>query len=543
MANRFLGLDSINVLKDYIDNKIVTNNTDVRFVTLHAYTYAEDGIIPPVPSRGSIDPNGGNIEWPVGGDDYRGVWGSLSNITSNIGNNSELEAALAKGSIWLSAGTAQGGNNFTDWSTPIKISGQNGVSVRFKYTDLPTENLTNEQLDKLSNVPLSLSGDRPKVYIWTKYGDDTWKGPTLWATWAKNGSYVVYRYCVTAEKVQPALPETDNAPQWHKSANMDLSNEYPYMWMTYKIVPTDKTESDVEWTNEPILFGHYAVDGQPGKDGVNGITPDYSVTLYKSTSSIDTPAVLAWPEDVESPTFQSILDINSEWSDVPEYLSDEVCWYIVLNINGLNNTVKNYSTIKRYSPLDGEQLKTSYVQYKYYWSDSQELPAELTDADWKYYPYSNNDTDGSLWMITTVNTVDTNSGDITENSKSDAVKITGPRGLNGTNGADGNRRNSVKYADVSDNIDIASFIRNNVYVSNSSEPVSYYINISTDEDGATGKFANIGTADITIVSDIPFVGSCIETNELILNPQDTVELIYKTINNEKKLLVIGKALQ
>ena len=44
MANKFLGLDSINVLKQYIDESIVNINNRSRILTIQAYSYHKNSV-------------------------------------------------------------------------------------------------------------------------------------------------------------------------------------------------------------------------------------------------------------------------------------------------------------------------------------------------------------------------------------------------------------------------------------------------------------------------------------------------------------------
>ena len=77
MANKFLGLDSVNVLKDYIDKQILINNENTRVITVYAYKYVEDGVIPETPNHGSFDPEGANVTYPEG-------WTSLKVLLNTI---------------------------------------------------------------------------------------------------------------------------------------------------------------------------------------------------------------------------------------------------------------------------------------------------------------------------------------------------------------------------------------------------------------------------------------------------------------------------
>ena len=307
MANKFLGLDSVNVLKDYIDKQILVNNENTRVVTVHAYKYVEDGIIPETPNHGSFDPEGANITYPGG-------WSSLKVILNNIGDNAAIEDALAKGSIWMTVGVFEGANRTTNtWSTPIKVSGQNGVSVRFAYAyskDTPE--------DQRSKYPQGVNSNNRFEYVWSKYGDDAWVGPNLWATYTVDATNVVWRYCLSNE-IEEGLPV--NPTPWSLDLPLQaITEEYPYMWMSYKIIPArpideieDEPNSTTGWTT-PVLFGHYGKDGIDGKDGVDGNVPDYNLVIYSTGNGFYAPEK---PIIGESNLLEDFRADNPTWVDLP----------------------------------------------------------------------------------------------------------------------------------------------------------------------------------------------------------------------------------
>ena len=96
-------------------------------------------------------------------------------------------------------------------------------------------------------------------------------------------------------------------------------------------------------------------------------------------------------------------------------------------------------------------------------------------------------------------------------------------------------------------VKVTSFATNNLYVSNSDVTSEYQISLDQLSfiDGYTGKFCNIGTANMNIStkSSMPFVGSCTSKTSLTLLPQESVELVCYNNGNEKQLLVIGKVLE
>ena len=634
MANKFLGLDSINVLKDYIDKQILFNEESTRLITIHAYKYAEDGEVPETPVGGSFDPTGAGVTYPMG-------WGPLKTVLNNIGNNAAIELALSKGSVWMSIGVAEGSTVMTGtWSTPMKISGQNGVSVRFAYSYDPNA----VEADRTLN-PSGVNADNRIEYVWTKFGDDNWSGPTIWAVYAKDASDVLYRYTTTAEAVMPNAPIDDIDANWTNTAAASITPEKPFMWMSWKRVPAESNSNDIPW-NEPILFGHYGMDGKDGVDGLDGNIPDYSVTLYAMSDSVETaPTFTCESGNLLSDVREANKDI---WFDLPMHddaVESTIWWYVVLNINGgtrenpeIKDTVKNFSTVRRYSAIDGNVATSVFTKYLFYWSVNQTIPENLSDDAWVEVPeYKADEQDGSLWMKMGVAKLDTTTGEVvmvnTEKPWSDPVKITGPRGpiaydyrteslfgagtetnapttwkqmseikttdntpyvwekrylslykmkysdtanadgtydvvedkflkqigeptvfrlsgLNGIVGADGkdgangNRLNTIDYATSDKNLSLSNFDEINYFIANSVSDVHYTLNGNKFGDfvsGYTGKFTNIGTGKMIITAiDANIVGSNKQIQEIIVEPQESIELISYNNNNVCEFILIGK---
>lgn len=620
-TTKFLGIDSVNVLKKYIDEQILLNESKTRVITLQIYKYVKDGEVVPHPERGSFDPEGSKITYPEG-------WASLDTVLTQIGDITTIEAALREGSIYMSAGVAEGGVYFDNWSTPVKISGQNGINIRFAYSNNPAA--TEEER---TDTPSGVDSVNTREYVWTNYAEEGWQGPSLWAVYAKNASEVLYRYCVTATMDMPAAPSDDTDSNWSTSISNSLTNAKPYMWMTWKRIPAcddpEAAVNNIPW-NEPILFGHYAKDGN---------VPNYSMTLYTTTDSLENS-----PEFVctEGAKINDVLaaEANAIWSDLPgDGNESTIWWYVVINVNGPEETVINFSNVKRYSAIDGVLTTASYTKYMYCYSPNQLLPAEPEWIDTPVYDTTN--TQGSLWMKVGIIKTNTITGE-TElvGEWSEPVRITGPRGpiaydyrqesryglgsektapktwtndpakltptantpyiwekryiaiyrmkegtvidengnynivqdgteyvdtfgspvvfrisgLNGTNGKDGatgangNRQNTIEYTtEAADPIEITDFFQNtNYFIANSSSEVNYVLVGDRFEfdSGYTGKFVNIGTANMVIsVSNAKFVGSATEKTEpIIVKPQEIVELITLNNNGKCEFILIGKPL-
>ena len=557
MANRFLGLDSINVLKKYIDDQVALLANKSNLITLQAYKYVVNGTEVQAPMGGSYNPLGANIEYPDG-------WASLQDVLYSIGNTEALENALAVGSIWMSIGMAKGVNNFTDWSNPIKISGQNGVSVQFKYTYSDNSTFSEIKDEDLSNYPLELNGTNNKVYVWTRYAGEDWVGPRLWSNYAVDATRFYYRYKTTTTSDNPGTPTSYNDSDWMNSAAISLSNERPYMWMSIGQSSNDNTDNIV-WS-DPILFGHYAQNGKDGAPGKDGVKPDYSVTLYCTSKSVEVKPDFQTeiPGYEGKPNLDALKIANEDWTTTPDYTADDVCWCIVLNFNGVDDSLEEYSDVYRFSALDGECISCVRALYKFYWLSKDDILPEDKNS-WSDVPYQKEgDNEGSLWMIMGTHQLDTVNNTLTLiGDWSDPVKLSGEQGPKGDTGEQGEpgkdgRKNVLSYTkdDINDVgftiIDINDF-DTNLYVSNSYGQVTYYINIRPDDgiikDGDTIKIANIGNELIDITNfknadelydedRYTFVGSHVEVDNFSLKPHESVELVCF----EDKLLVIGKSL-
>lgn len=629
-TNKFLGINSINVLKQYIDEQILLNENSTRLITLQVYKYIDNNELIEAPNGGSFDPVGGQIIYP------NGDWKSLKAVINSLGQNAETgeidyeEVAnkLKVGSIYMSAGITNHGTTFGDsWSNPIKISGENGINVQFEYSH-------NSNGVGRNKYPKGVDSINNKEYVWIKYGDEDWQGPFLWACFAQNGTDMLYRYCVTATNESPARPSSDIDSNWMTSAATSITANKPYMWMSSKKVPAGMNSNEEQWS-EPILFGHYGMDGKDGKDGMDGNIPSYSITLYRKTNiNEDKPDF----NIADSDTIDVVLGNNPEWKNIPDTIDDEsMLWYVVVNVNGgdkenpeIINTVASVSEVMRFSAIDGELKSYPKVKYRYYWSSSQTLPDNITE--WSDVPmYNSNDIEGSLWMSTAefvVNTI-TNAEEQTKDW-SEPVKLSGPRGpiaydyrteslfgagtadkapttwkrisevkttdsapyiwekrylalykmkyadtanvdgtfdvvedkflkeigdpdvfrlsglngLVGKDGANGNRLNTIDYTTVNKNLGISNFDEINYFISNSSSDTHYVLNGNKFGDfvsGYTGKFVNIGTGNMIITTvNAQIVGSNAAVTEIIVKPQESIDLIG--YNNDKKceFILIGK---
>lgn len=650
MANKFLGLDSVNVLKKYIDEQIIERNASSNVVTINAYRYYTDSEKDNVcaPAGGGFDVSASRIEYPDAN------WNSLQNALKNATGKDnptieDIEDALSVGAIYTSIGVIAG-SSATEWSTPVKISGQNGIGVQFawSHSDLATES-------QRTTAPSGVDVNNRVEYVWTKTGDNDWVGPTIWAMYSQDASDVLWRYTVTDEEsidengnpIPPAKPGVGNNVWANNIATLNLSQAYPYMWMSYKLVPAGQDSNNVAWT-DPVLFGHWGKDGN---------VPDYTQNIYcKGIDDMDNPDLPgliapAQPEFVEKQPVEYYL--TNGWSTLP---TDDggIWWQCTLMVDGHKSIVTEVGPVKRYNAVDGVAKPGQYTKYFYRWSETQLAPdldmADLVDGwkpkDWNETPDADielaNHPEASLWMITaTIDGIsDAGVPNVTIWSET-PVRISGPRGpisfdyrietrymrgtasapqyspdtrewsinvpatttdyqyvwakpylvyytmkyadkanedgsydvvlesnsptivkavngnnvdygyfrLSGLNGEDGSKRNSLHYSPVDTaetEVVVKSFSDTNLYVANSNVDVTYKLelDILSFVTGYTGKFANIGTANmiITATNSISLLGSNNSVQSITLAPQETIELVCYKEGDLRALLVIGKAL-
>lgn len=655
--NKFLGINNIDVIKDYIDKTVMESKNAASVITIQTYRYFKDNDTIELPNNGGFDFDNSVIIYPEN-------WNSLQQVLSEIGDSEQIAVALSEGSIWMSMGTVENtSGNIDSWSTPVKISGQNGVSVKFAYSY--DKNATEENR---SYTPLGVTSENRVEYVWTKYGEETWVGPSIWAMYAQDANDIKWRYCVTKDLVTPPQPTAGNSI-WDKNLiTRNLSKEYPYMWMSNQLVPAGQESTDEGWS-EPILFGHW------GMDGADGNVPDYTQTLYHkglSNPEISDIAGIIAPEKPEYIEDSLITDyIKDGWVELPTepeveegeepVLDETIWWQCTIKVDGKTNKVlseESIGSVKRYNAIDGIAKPGQFTMNLYAWSSNQ-LQPEMSDtlvggwrpSNYNYLPDKPFDEDGnilqefnspqaSLWMITAnVAGLDEKGEPIVNGSWSEPVKLTGPQGpiaydyrmetrymignaskpqyeptdyewnknvpnvnntypyvwaknylmcytmtygeldeetgqyeiiptenkkviedypyfrlsgLNGIDGEDGNRKNSINYVtENSSNITVTSFSSTNMYISNNSGNTTYYIELDQLAfiNGYTGKFANVGTSESTVTinsgNNYTFVGSGIETKEIILNAGESIELVcYNNTENERKeLIVIGKILE
>ena len=461
MSNKFLGLDSINVLTEYINQYVDKKQNSIQLITLQLYKYSEEELIE-TPGNGygyDFDENRLII-------DYNGKdWSTLKHVMEYIESINN-----PSGAIYMSSTTLHKGQTNIEWSKPLKISGENGKDgVKFAYSYY--ENPTTEQV---SYKPLNVIDENDKhiVYFWVTNEDGTWpefKNGNIWSMLAKDGNTgreIRYEFCATNavdEDNKPVSPDNSNSSNWKKSISLtDFSRENPYLWMRYKVVYAGSSGEETPFSDEDIvLFSHYGQDGN---------VPDYTITLFKrgyinrEISDINGIIKPNKPAFIENGLIDDYINKDG-WVELPEddnIVEEEIVvddnsteditiwWQCTFKVDGRTNKVlseESIGAVKRYNAIDGTAKPGQFTMNLYAWSKNQLQPAmseELID-DWRpknytYLPDKPFDENGnileefkspeaSLWMITAnVAGLDENGHPVVNGSWSEPIKLTGPRG-------------------------------------------------------------------------------------------------------------------
>lgn len=338
---KFLGLDSINVLKDYIDDRVLTLSGDTRIMTLQAYRFEINGSDnPTAPSSAThecyFDIDNSVFAYPydmtVDRTDPEAKpndWYSLDAVLDACKTEyGSVDDALKVGSIWMTIATLIGklprANAYTK---PIKISGQNGIDgingnngikMQFAYPIVEAEIETEIPVDEWdwTDYPKGISKEHPNEYVRTAvaYDDDNnvteWSEHKLWAVYSedgKDGRGLYAEFCFTADNARP-----DDKTIWYKDLPAaDMSKNTPLLWARYKMDPDSS-----EYT-APVIYGRY---------GQDGTAPNYNITLYQYSNGYAKPDKPSM-KDAEDKEFESLDDFlayNSNWQLTPELLTPQL---------------------------------------------------------------------------------------------------------------------------------------------------------------------------------------------------------------------------
>lgn len=249
---------------------------------------------------------------PVGGS-----WNSDTNVFTPPTGWYTTDQNMV-GTIWMSwavfqtTGTIQG-----EWSTPVRITGENGKdgqdgkSIEFIYkvsNRVPNSSDKPSSVNEDGNVPdgwtdhptgVSESNQYEWMCVRTKTNDlwSDWNGPTVWSKWGangKDGDGVEYIYKRTTTNLSPDRPtevsqEDDFVPEGWTDDPTGVNENNMYEWVCVR-----KYKEGIwgEFSN-PALWAKWGEKGEPGKDGDDGT----SVNIKGEVASEDQLPESAQPGD------------------------------------------------------------------------------------------------------------------------------------------------------------------------------------------------------------------------------------------------------
>lgn len=249
---------------------------------------------------------------PVGGS-----WNSDTNVFTPPTGWYTTDQNMV-GTIWMSwavfqtTGTIQG-----EWSTPVRITGENGKdgqdgkSIEFIYkvsNRVPNSSDKPSSVNEDGSVPdgwtdhptgVSESNQYEWMCVRTKTDDlwSDWNGPTVWSKWGangKDGDGVEYIYKRTTTNLSPDRPtevsqEDDFVPEGWTDDPTGVNENNMYEWVCVR-----KYKEGIwsEFSN-PALWAKWGEKGEPGKDGNDGT----SVNIKGEIASEDQLPESAQPGD------------------------------------------------------------------------------------------------------------------------------------------------------------------------------------------------------------------------------------------------------
>lgn len=364
-----------------------------------------------------------------------GFWDYESNIVTYPEGWSSAQEGLT-GIIWMSIATfAQDGSLDTDWSDPIRISGENGTNgedgtnIEFIYKLTTTSYETpskpdNKNEDKYvpegwTDHPTGISEEYKVEWLCTRQKDfddvwGDWEGPSIWSKWGENGmdgDGGEYIYKTTDIPTPPERPtdvsqEDDFVPDgWTDNpTGVDAINQWE--WVCYRKYSNNTWGS----FSSPALWAKY------GEQGTSG---DSVRIMYTKT---DNSSIV--PECIKDN-----INPGSEWGlGIPSYSGTEAIWAIQGIINYKNELVGTWEGPYLITGVNGKDgVVPNYTIYVFKQSD--ETPNAPTSNDinpgdgWVDYPTG----EGTWWMCVGVVNGVTN----TVSSWGTPIKITSKDGANG----------------------------------------------------------------------------------------------------------------
>lgn len=270
---------------------------------------------------------------PVGGS-----WNSDTNVFTPPTGWYTTDQNMV-GTIWMSwavfqtTGTIQG-----EWSTPVRITGENGKdgqdgkSIEFIYkvsNRVPNSSDKPSSVNEDGSVPdgwtdhptgVSESNQYEWMCVRTKTDDlwSDWNGPTVWSKWGangKDGDGVEYIYKRTTTNLSPDRPtevsqEDDFVPEGWTDDPTGVNENNMYEWVCVR-----KYKEGIwsEFSN-PALWAKWGEKGEPGKDGNDGTSGRivYPAGIYDATvtyTATDTKA----PYVLYGDTYY-VMNVTTSWT-------------------------------------------------------------------------------------------------------------------------------------------------------------------------------------------------------------------------------------
>lgn len=363
-----------------------------------------------------------------------GHWNSTTNeFTPPAGwsRTDELE-----GIVWMSSGIfrADTGELIDEWTTPVRVTGQDGsngtdgTSIEFifkltetslepPYLDVTDSPNTNEYVPEgWADSPAGISAEYQCEWVSIRRKEEdgawsNWAEPAIWSKWGVNGTdgdgveYIFFRNNGTP--VSNPTPEDTSSDQYQEKGDYEGIEYVPAGWsdnpqgvnsdLKYEWVSQRKYRESV-WGrfSDPAVWAKY------GDDGYSGLSLR---TMYAKEDIGETPVVV-----------KDNINPGSIWGTVfPDYNSEtEAVWCIQAYVT-YDNKLATTEDGAAYEGWQGPWIITgtagkdgvppNYKTYVYKKSDSKPAKPTGTDlipAGWVDYP----DDIGQWWQcIGTVNGV------------------------------------------------------------------------------------------------------------------------------------------
>lgn len=362
---------------------------DVALATFTAFAFKSSEVMPPTPQGGFWDSKAYSFTYPNG-------W---------TGSDSELT-----GTIWMSwAVFLYTGETQEGWSTPIRITGENGVngvdgsSIEFIYRLTKTSFTTPDTpysdpkqtgyvpdewtdhptgIDEVMQVEWMCSRTKSPNGDWS-----SWYGPTIWSKWGadgRDGDGIEYIYQRTVTSIPPARPtgvsqddeylppSAEGEQDWTDNPS-GVTKDFPYEWVSVR-----KYKGGI-WGgfSQPALWASYGKDGENGKS---------IRTMYAKTAA----------SDIIPPLDKTNIQPGSSWSlTIPNRTRTEVIWGIQAVVTYDNKLEGEWQGPYIITGLDGKDGENgnivNYKTYVYKLSNIEPIPPSGSDPHnpgngWIDYP-------------------------------------------------------------------------------------------------------------------------------------------------------------